>query len=961
MPPLLIAKPFYKRGGAMSEIGINLAAVNYWGGQYAFLDRMKSAGAWQAYDANNRFIAAPIGLNATGYPAGVPAGTRYLATSFQVDPIALATTDRYVLTYTGTATIKLTNARIISSEAGRIVFEATSDRLQLKAYGFDSGAPIGNLSVVREDQVDLIKRGEIFNPAFLQKIDPFSTLRFMDWGATNNSTLQSWSERPTLGDRSWAGSEGGVPIEVMVALANKTQNAMWLNIPAQADDNYVRQLLTYVRDNLDPKLTVKLEYSNEVWNWGFSQSKYALAQGNKLWGKDVNGDGIIDPNNKQEHVADGYLQYYGYRAAQVAGIANDVFANQAAGRLENVLGIHGTNQTASVLAGIAKAGIGSVDALFDVYAIAPYFASFGEGTAADTAKLLEWAKSGQAGIDAAFAEILHGGALSNTVTLDDLALKFQRAGADADALGLKLVAYEGGAHFVADNATAEQQPVLIDFYNRLLADPRMGELYRQVLASFELNGGTEFNAFNDSGSANSKYGTWGALKTIYDSGSVRYDTLVSLAAEGPVTGRAFTSPTNIKTTLASYVLAEAERTLAYTGAGFFTGTGNAAANVIVAGDGGSRLEGRDGNDQLTGGAGKDWLDGGTGDDVLRGGAGDDIYVVDTAGDKVIELAGGGKDEIRTTLQSYSLADNVEALTFTGSGDFKGSGNALDNVITGGAGNDTFNGREGNDTLIGGDGNDTFVDSAGADLMIGGRGDDMYNVDNLGDRVVERDGEGFDTVYTTVSFAIGAGQSIESLRARGTAAIDLTGNEFDNAIRGNDGANALRGGGGDDALDGYGGNDRLWGDDGNDSLSGDDGNDTLYGGNGDDRLNGDAGDDILVGGAGRDLLTGGAGRDRFVFSSLGDLTNNRDTSDVIFDFASGDVIDLSAIDANAGAAGNQAFSFIGGAKFSGRAGELRVTKNGTRWEIEGDVNGDGVADFVLGANKSSAFTQYDFSL
>ncbi|MFP3571209.1 hypothetical protein, partial [Paraburkholderia sp. SIMBA_030] len=72
---------------------------------------------------------------------------------------------------------------------------------------------------------------------------------------------------------------------------------------------------------------------------------------------------------------------------------------------------------------------------------------------------------------------------------------------------------------------------------------------------------------------------------------------------------------------------------------------------------------------------------------MTGGDGNDTYVVDNAGDVVIEAAAGGSDTVRTTLASYNLGANVENLTYTGVGNFVGSGNALDNIMVGGVGND----------------------------------------------------------------------------------------------------------------------------------------------------------------------------------------------------------------------------------------------------------------------------------
>ena len=124
------------------------------------------------------------------------------------------------------------------------------------------------------------------------------------------------------------------------------------------------------------------------------------------------------------------------------------------------------------------------------------------------------------------------------------------------------------------------------------------------------------------------------------------------------------------------------------------------------------ISGGIGNDTLDGGAGNDILIGGPGADTLRGGVGNDFYFVGDVADVVVELANQGIDSVKSALNSYTLGSNLENLYFDGTGNFTGTGNELDNLIYGGAGNDTLSGGAGNDALIGGAGNDTFVFGAG---------------------------------------------------------------------------------------------------------------------------------------------------------------------------------------------------------------------------------------------------------
>ena len=218
------------------------------------------------------------------------------------------------------------------------------------------------------------------------------------------------------------------------------------------------------------------------------------------------------------------------------------------------------------------------------------------------------------------------------------------------------------------------------------------------------------------------------------------------------------------------------------------------------------------------------------------------------------------------------------------------------------------GGSGSDTLFGTARNDWINGRNGVDTMTGGAGDDTYVV-TTGDKIIEKSGGGIDTVLSWASSYTLPGE-VENLKLEGSGNSAGTGNDLGNILTGN---------GGNNLLDGKGGNDIL---------------------------NGGAGNDTLIGGAGRDVLTGGAGSDRFVFTNLSDSKPAREGMDLIKDFGNGDIIDLSGIDANSGLGGNQSFKFIGSQGFTKQAGELHVVKEDGNTFVQGDANGDGVADFQI---------------
>jgi Ca2+-binding RTX toxin-like protein len=181
--------------------------------------------------------------------------------------------------------------------------------------------------------------------------------------------------------------------------------------------------------------------------------------------------------------------------------------------------------------------------------------------------------------------------------------------------------------------------------------------------------------------------------------------------------------------------------------------------------------------------------------LLVGGAGSDTYIVDDFNFSVFEISTDpGTDTIRTFVSFGFLPGNIENLVLEeGAGAANAPGNELNNVITGNSSNNILNG------------------GLGADTMNGGLGADTYFVDNVGDKVNEAAGAGFDTVNSSTTFTLAV--NVEGLNLTGTAAINGTGNASDNTLIGNSGANTLAGLAGNDYIQGGFGNDTLDGGDG----------------------------------------------------------------------------------------------------------------------------------------------------
>ena len=434
----------------------------------------------------------------------------------------------------------------------------------------------------------------------------------------------------------------------------------------------------------------------------------------------------------------------------------------------------------------------------------------------------------------------------------------------------------------------------------------------------------------------------------------------------------FTLPSNVAAAGTYYLGVLADRANAVTE---IREANNYASVPVILGNGSDNsLSGTSSADSLWGFGGNDTLDGGAGKDMMSGGTGNDVYYVDSSGDVVTENAGEGTDTVRTSL-AYTLGATLENLTLTGSGNLKATGNAAANAITGNSGDNSICGLGGADTLDGGSGVDTVIysaSSAGVNVSLatglgsGGdaQGDVLSNIENVtgtsyadtiegnGGNNVLKGSSGNDTLtYAHAAAGVTMNLSLTTAQATSGSATDtisgfenLTGSDFNDSLTGTSNANVLIGGNGNDTMDGSAGGDQL------------------LGGNGADQLLGGSGGDSLTGGAGADILTGGLNGDRFIFTAVADSPAGAGADRITdFNHSESDKIDLSAIDANTVAGGDQAFTFIANQPFHSVVGELHYVSVAGGITVEGDVNGDGVADFAVKLDGAASVVTTDFIL
>jgi hypothetical protein len=439
--------------------------------------------------------------------------------------------EEFVVTWEGSGDIDIINGGDVErdDEARRLTFTLQYDVTTLRLAEIDpegTGDHLVNLRVFRKDFEPLLAAGEVFNPDMLDFLAPFRSIRFMDWMQSNaygecsggsnaggecySDILDEcggggrclmpgrWSERPTNDapshlsygqylnpSRPDLGTKvGGYSLETMVALANRVPADPHFNIPADADEDYIRNFARFLHDRLAPGLTATIEYSNEVWNFGFPQAQYANELGRALW--------------PDEGTA--WLQYAAGRTHQMCGIMKEVFAGQEQ-RLRCVIspqtGWRGIAETVldCPLWAAEHPGEGACGANLDAINITGYFA--GCLNDEDDA-ILEWLDEGkQAALDNAFEQLEHGSLIDacsgdREDNLDHTIDNYRFFGDLAASRGLGLYIYESGTHF---NVPGDVDPSVQDLLVDVTRDPRMYDLYMKNFQGFRDAGGSVMNVW----------------------------------------------------------------------------------------------------------------------------------------------------------------------------------------------------------------------------------------------------------------------------------------------------------------------------------------------------------------------------------------------------------------------------------------------------------------------------------
>jgi hypothetical protein len=564
-------------------VGVNLGAFDYYSPDMPTVDQFKRAGGWFTQcsypkDAGcTNFVNGQSGwdtleqskmnVDENGWPKSLPAANDTTAKYRRVSVLMFQDDSRvhpagkYTVVYEGEGTLEygMAGSKVAAeSKPGRDVVQVTnsdSSGLLLTISATNPSNYIRNVRVLPPGGVCSSNRavfaltdaecankglgslvtfentvGRIWHPQYVADLKGFRTLRFLDWNKTNSSPLARWEDRPRLADALWTGS-AGVPVNAMVSLANEVGADPWINLPTHATDDYALRFARQIKTMLAPKLNLIVEYSNEPWNYGFSQSLWMRDQAAATW-----------PDQIAKGVSVYTLQpsWYGMRSAQLCKIIKAEFGADAA-RVKCVFNGQAASswygqQTMDCPYAVAQIGSACYKGT-DGLAIAPYFGGY-IGDPANRAYVKTWYSDSDGGLSKLFQEILATDANGNKVTppLYGKARDSDINGAvgqakgwmvanknEASARGLPMLAYEGGQHLIMYPGDNDQQWLnLMTAANR---DSRMGTAYSRHLTDWRATGGTIYTLFNHVYKP-SKYGVWGLKETEFQSTNPKWQAVL---------------------------------------------------------------------------------------------------------------------------------------------------------------------------------------------------------------------------------------------------------------------------------------------------------------------------------------------------------------------------------------------------------------------------------------------------
>ncbi len=470
-------------------LGVNLSAPDDWTTEWPFVDLFRTSRDWISQRTGAAWGKGPaVSVDADGWV------TRLEKDSWVEAAVLTGEGGRYpagklVVTWTGRGQVSMWgDGKTSNQTANRFEFEmGKAGNHFVRITATDPADYVRDIHVWLPG-FEQTGAAQEFHPQYLQRLRGMRTLRFMDWINTNNSTQVTWSQYPT--ERSARQSDGVAP-QIMARLANRVGADPWFTMPHLADADWVRQFATVMRDTVDPDRKIYVEYSNEVWNGQFQQSRWAQQQGV--------AHGMFTAGWEWQAA----LHWQARRSVEVFRIWRDVFGADADRRLVRVLAA----QAANPVSGEAVVSWQDAYKEADAVAIAPYFTC--DGDYLGTGRLTN------PGLPAAAPAVLRGGVtkvLDNCQRAIDTEIRAWITGyrALAARYGLALIGYEGGQHLVGVLGGEQNTAVNAVMYaaNR---SGRMRDLYAQYLSQWRELGGGALVLFA-SGGPMTKFGSWGLVE-----------------------------------------------------------------------------------------------------------------------------------------------------------------------------------------------------------------------------------------------------------------------------------------------------------------------------------------------------------------------------------------------------------------------------------------------------------------
>jgi hypothetical protein len=460
------------------KVGADVATIQYWDGSRPFVNliyggqfAMQNTNPWGGSEQ------IPVqNFDANGWVKSVPTGYQVIR-QLSIP----ASGGNFICRFQGNGTLKVQGSTVsnVAMGAGQTTFTLApgypTPQSATIAYAVDPTNYIRNIDC-REASASTT---DTFAPEFLAALQGFKELRFMKWsGVEANAGISTpwaggtqaspkypitWTTRDKPGDGSYLGNDG-VPVEVMVQLANQAGIDPWFNIPWNADDDYITRYATYVRDNLAAGRTAYIENSNEVWNGAYPVYQQALAEG-KAEGLDSGYGGDFQVN----------IERYAEKSAHVMDIWSNVFAGQT-NRIVRVAAFQHVQPTYADM--LLKYNNSYTH--FDALATAPYFGFDGNNYPSLTA-------------DQAFNTLL-------PAAITDMVNFGVQNKAVAAKYGLRYITYEAGQGITMSNN--------VTLLNQIEHDSRMADAYKTYISQWQTQVGDLLNLFDLTGPVN-QYGAWG--------------------------------------------------------------------------------------------------------------------------------------------------------------------------------------------------------------------------------------------------------------------------------------------------------------------------------------------------------------------------------------------------------------------------------------------------------------------